>query len=79
MVLPLYTILQWKVQHLFLLCDFRLAQADFAPADMERPLTECSTEVVTEIWESQTLLSYKWKNMFKHAVPKGSETSWQSC
>lgn len=38
MVLPLYTLLQWKVQHLLLLCDFRLAQTDFASADMERGL-----------------------------------------
>lgn len=38
MVLPLYTISQWKVQHLFLVCDFRLAQTNFAPADMERGL-----------------------------------------
>lgn len=38
MVLPLYTVLQWKVQHLFLVYDFRLAQTDFAPADTERGL-----------------------------------------
>lgn len=38
MVLPLYTLLQWKVQDLFLVCDFRLAQTDFALAHMERGL-----------------------------------------
>ena len=34
---------------------------------------------MTETFEGLTLLRYKGKNTFKHAVPKGSETSWQSC
>lgn len=81
MGLPLYSTSDWKVQHFLLVWDFRLVQSDFASAHVETGLwvqREWSW-VTAETFEGLTLLRYKWKNAFNHAVPRGSETSWQNC